>query len=360
VRATAKFAGPAPRYVSVDVDSSNRSGGTRFVFLSARLRRHHGTWSGTLRVPRWIGDQHLQVNLSTSYSNHYRPEFRSYDSDQLHHRHFPSRIAATSRVDHTRPRLTGLSISPNPIDTTSGPERITVTAHATDTGSGVRHINVGGYIRHGDNGVEGGTYPYAAAGIGYDSSNEFDVRLHKTSTGAWTGSTKIKRCVPSGTYKLSADLDDGADNYRDYSSKKLASDGLPGTVDITSEHGDVEPPYVYSAATYAADHELFLNFSEGVTNVNTDTLSVYKLSPSKDRYQHTARISSVVCSNGTTTVDCSGSDGLATSAVLTLPRLEPGKKYEVYANLDQVAPQLTDGNRNPMDWNYAATEVKGA
>jgi hypothetical protein len=62
--------------------------------------------------------------------------------------------------------------------------------------------------------------------------------------------------------------------------------------------------------------------------------------------------------NGTHTVDCSGSDGLVTSAVLKVPSLKPGHQYDVYANLNQVTPQLTDGNRNPMQWNYLATQVK--
>lgn len=43
--------------------------------------------------------------------------------------------------------------------------------------------------------------------------------------------------------------------------------------------------------------------------------------------------------------------------MLTIPAMTPGNTYEVYANLDQVVPQLTDGNSNPMEWNYAATQV---
>jgi hypothetical protein len=37
--------------------------------------------------------------------------------------------------------------------------------------------------------------------------------------------------------------------------------------------------------------------------------------------------------------------------------MTPGKTYEVYTNLDQVTPQLSDGNGNPMQWNYEATQV---
>jgi hypothetical protein len=41
---------------------------------------------------------------------------------------------------------------------------------------------------------------------------------------------------------------------------------------------------VYSAATYGADSELFLNFSEGVANVKASTLTVYPLSPARSRF----------------------------------------------------------------------------
>ena len=90
---------------------------------------------------------------------------------------------------------------------------------------------------------------------------------------------------------------------------------------MKSKHGDVEPPYVYSAATYGADREVFLNFSEGVANVNTSTLTVYPLSPRKDRYRTTSAITSITCSNGHNTVDCSGSGGLVTSAILFISDL---------------------------------------
>lgn len=34
-----------------------------------------------------------------------------------------------------------------------------------------------------------------------------------------------------------------------------------------------------------------------------------------------------------------------------------GQTDQVWANQDQVVPQLSDGNRNPLDWNYEASEV---
>ena len=168
----------------------------------------------------------------------------------------------------------------------------------------------------------------------------------------------IRRCVPSGKYKLKRLMRDVAGNYRSYSTRQLANAGITSTVRVKSKHGDVEPPYVYSAATYGADHEVFLNFSEGVANVSTSTLTVYPLSPARTRFRTTSVVTGITCSNGTTTVDCSGSGGLVTSAILFVSGLTVGDKYVVYANLNQVATQLVDGNKNPMQWNNGATEVQ--
>jgi hypothetical protein len=103
---------------------------------------------------------------------------------------------------------------------------------------------------------------------------------------------------------------------------------------------------------------VFLNFSEGVATVDTSTLTLYPMAPRKSRFTKPAPVAGIVCANGRTTVACSGSAGLVTSAVLTVPSLVPGHQYELYANLDDTTPQLTDGNANPMDWNNNAVEVK--
>ena len=126
---------------------------------------------------------------------------------------------------------------------------------------------------------------------------------------------------------------------------------------VTSKHGDVEPPYVFSAATIGAENEVVLNFSEGVANVNTSTLTVYPLSPARNRYRTTSTITAITCYNGHTVIDCAGAGGVVTSAILKVSGLVVGDKYDVYANLNEVTPQLVDGNGNPMQWNYRATEV---
>ena len=358
-----RFSGAQPVRVVVEFTSAKGGKKTKSAYLHQVELRVAGGWSGTLHVPPWLGDQTLVASLYANFGPNYRPGSRGYDTDALRRLDLPTKLAVVSGVDDSRPTLTSLSFSPPSIDSTHGAEQVTVTATATDTGSGVRSIEVGSGIRHGENGVAAGAYPHAAAGVGFLSSENFQVRLKKAANGDWVGVTKIKRCVPSGLYKLSASLVDRARNYHSYSTKDLAKAGITSTVDVKSKHGDVVAPYVYSAATYGAESNLFLDFSEGVANVSTTTLTVYPMSPKSTRFTTPATVTEIVCSNGTKdNIDCSGAgaDGLITSAKLTITGLNPGKKYQVYANLNQIGDQLTDGNRNPLDWNYAATEVVDA
>lgn len=358
VRVTAQFTGPTPATVSAEFLSIKRAGITRFAYLRAVLHRHAGGWSGELRVPRWLGDQTLQTYLYTGYGRGYSPAGRSYSPDRLAALHLPNQLKVVGGMDRSKPTLTSLSFSPNPIDSTNGAERVTVTARAKDVGSGVRYIEVNSGIQHGANGAAGGSYPLAAAGVGYLASEYLHVRLNKNASGDWVGTMRVRQCVPSGTYKLTVEVRDVAGNDQYYSTKHLAHEHITSTVEVTSKHGDVEAPYVYSAATYAPDHEIFLDFSEGVADVTTSTLTIYPLSPAGSRYTTPADVTNIECAHGTDIVDCSGSNGLVTSAALTVPSMKPGEKYDVFANLRDVTAQLVDGNGNPMDWNYSATEVK--
>jgi hypothetical protein len=358
VKVSARITGAAPLHVSVNFNTATKTAPARSVYLNVVLHLSHGTWSGTLIVPRWLGKQVLRPNLFIDFGAGYTPSYRSYNPDQLALRHLANTLTVLSSNDTSKPVLKSLSFSPKSVNSTDGSEKVTITAKATDTVSGVSSIDVNGSIQGGINGVAAGSYPFGAAGIGYLSSNYFSAELKKTSSGAWVGSTTFRKCVPSGAYKLNVSVSDAAENGRYYSTTQLATAKITSTLHVTSEHGDVAPPYVYSAATYGADSELFLNFSEGVAHVSTSTLTVYALSPASDSFKTPSTITSIVCANGKTTVDCSGASGLVTSAVLIVPSMMPSLTYDVYANLRQVTTQLTDGNRNPLSWNDAATEVK--
>jgi hypothetical protein len=359
VQVVARFTGAEPSHVSVRFSDDPDAGNVRPLYLWAVLRRHHKKWSGSVRVPRWIDTRDMRANLFVSYGPDYHPQVRNVGPKRLHRLHIPNKLHIVSSVDLRPPTLTSLSVSPSSIDSTAGAEQVTVTATATDARSGVRSIQVSGTIRHGANGVAAGSYPHA--GIGFLSSDGFAVRLKKTPSGKWVGVTKIKKCVPSGTYKLTATLEDVATNGRDYSrkglaKKALATAGITSKVHVTSEHGDAVAPYVYSAASDVANNQLDLDFSEGVVNVDTSTLTVYPLTPKSSRFTSPATIDSITCHHDTSTVACDGSAGLVTTAKLSLD-LHAGTTYAVYANLNQVTTQLTDGNGNPMAWKNSATVI---
>lgn len=357
VHVTAHFAGAGPTHVSVDFSTDKRAGG-RFAFAHGVLGHHPGVWSGTVRVPRWIGKATMRPYLYASWPHGYRPSARNWAPDDLAARNFPTKLVVVSGIDADKPTVSSLTLSPRPVDSTSGPVTVAVTAKVHDVGSGVHFVDVNGSIQNGVNGVAAGAYPFASAGIGYASSSYFSARLHPNLAGKWVGTATIRQCVPSGTYKLSVNLADAAGNYRNYSTRQLATANLLGTLNITSRHGDVAAPYVYSAATYGAESLLLVNFSEGVAHVDTTTLTVYPMAPASSRYSKPADVTSIVCANGKQPVDCSGSAGLVTSAKLVVPSLETGKQYQVFADQNQVVPQLVDGNRNPMDWNYPQAQVQ--
>lgn len=356
VHVTARFSAPVPKQVTVFL--SKASGQGRPLDRALKLKRGTaGQWSGTLTIPRWAGDSKARVQLFVHFARTDTPVFRNISPADLRGRGFPAALTITSRTDKTKPVLRSLTFSPSSVNTTTGAQTVTVTATASDTLSGVGQVQADLDISHGDKVPASGLYPYP--GIGYDQGSYVSVTL-KPSGNKWIGTATFRECVPSGTWHVAAYVNDKAENTTFYSSKKLVAAGLPGSLSVTSTPGDVEPPSVRDATASGADHTITIDFTEGVKNVDTTTLSVFALKPAATRFEHSTAVSGIVCSNGTATVDCSGSGGLVTSAVLTVPALVGGREFQVFGNLNAVTPQLTDGAGNPLDWNYSVADVTGS
>jgi hypothetical protein len=324
--------------------ASGKTASAAFFFKVARLKRtSHDHWVGHVKIGRWLGHLVADPNLFTVFDASGTPRFKAFDSDRLKALHFTHSLKITSGVDSTKPALTELSVTPTSVDTTSGSQLVTVTATATDKQSGVAFAQAQLVSPQGQE----------ARG----SSQTF--RLTRQGN-VWTGQAKIRECVPDGTWRVSLDLVDHAENFAHYSSKTLLAAGLPGQLSVTSHPGDSVPPSVKGGTASAAGHMVTLDFSEGVKNVTDSTLSVFALAPASARFQSPLAISGIVCSDGTGTVACSGSGGLVTSAVLTVPDVTVGHDYEVWANQDSVTSQLTDGAGNPLDWSYRGADVTGS
>jgi hypothetical protein len=371
VRVTASFSGHRPTFVDLLLTSAGDGGialsktrgvtipsATRrfarvasgkaapaaFFFKLIRLKRTtHDHWAGHVKIGRWAGHVVAQPDLLAVFEAGGSLKFKEFNSDRLQARHFTHSLKIVSGVDTTKPVLKGLRVTPTAVDTTSSSQLVTVTARATDKQSGLALV-----------------LAQIQFGRGYDIRGSFlDVRLTRHGN-LWTGQAKIRECVPSGTWRVSVDLVDRAENLAQYSSKKLLAAGLPGQLSVTSHPGDSNPPSVKSSTASGAGHMITLDFSEGVKNVTDSTLAVFALAPASTRFQTQLAISHIACSDGTGTVACSGSGGLITSAVLTVPDVTAAQDYQVWANLDSVTSQLTDGAGNPLDWSFQVADVTGS
>jgi hypothetical protein len=340
----AKSAGIAAASRTFARVAAGKAAPAAFFFKVVRLHRtSHDHWVGHVTIGKWLGDLVAEPDLFAAFGGAGRPRFKQFDQDRLKALHFTHLLKITSGVDSTKPALTGLRVTPSTVDTTSGSQLLTITARATDKQSGVA---------------------FAQAQLVSPQGREargsaLQVRLTRHGK-LWTGQTKIRECVPDGTWKVSVALVDHAENVARYSSKTLVAAGLPGQLPVTSHPGDSVPPSVKSATASAAGHMITVDFSEGVKNVTDSTLTVFALAPASARFHTSLAISGILCSDGSGPVACSGVDGLVTSAVLSVPDVAAGHDYEVWANQGSVTSQLTDGAGNPLDWSYQVADVTGS
>jgi hypothetical protein len=340
IRAGATFAGNEPKSLKLLVGTVPRNRpDVHDLDLTIAMERHHGAWSGVVRVPPGIGSQVLRPVIQSTFGARTDPTEGGYDWHQLHDLGFPSKITVVSRRDTTAPHITSLDVVRHPMSE-DGAMRVTLTAKATDTGSGVHQIGLAGHISGGVNGAPTGDY--YLNGYGYLSHYYFLAELKKTTGNTWVGDLTFRPCLPSGTYRLRISVADFGDNFST----------IRRTVDVTTKHGDTFAPWITTFTYGTTTPTLRLDFTEGVANVNTSTLTLYRLSPRETRYQTPTKITAITCTHGAKPVACDGSDpnGLVESATLTVPDFDSsyGTGYELWANQHQVTPQLVDGNGNPM------------
>jgi hypothetical protein len=364
---TARFAGHQPRHVLAFFLNAHKSRRGRFLELHSRLHRTDHGWRGHVVVPQWVGNITLVANVEASFGAGRRPSFRDYDTSQLKLLGLTSSIAVTSTPDNKAPTLTALTFTPTSVDTHTGAQTVAVTASATDALSGVKRIDID-FNRHSNRGIvfaDGSNEAGAASAVGpgafddYADGGNVDVRLTRTGS-TWTGTATFRKCVPIGTWHVSASVIDNAGNARYLSGKRLATLKFPNTLQVAAAPQYVFDPVVVAATAAGAYHQITLDFDEGVENLTTSNLAAYAVSPAATRYQKQLTISAIACSNGKKIIDCSGSDGMVTSAVLTIPAVTGGRRYEVWADLGATTDQITDAGGLPVSWQYAIAQVRGA
>jgi hypothetical protein len=364
---TARFTGHHPHAVYVNFFSRPQSGKSdRYVNLRARLRPAKHGWRGHFVVPRWSGDVTPQGNVEAAFASGLSPRYRSYSSAQLKARGFASTVAITSSVDVTPPRLTDFSFTPDSVDTTTGKQTVAVTASATDAVSGVKQIEVS-FEKNSGLGIvfDAGSNPRGAeSAAGFGSLGEFqdggNVNVRLTRTGSqWTGTATFRECVPAGKWHVSASVLDNAGNAAYLNGKKLTALGFASTLQVAAAPQYVFDPVVTAATAAGAYHQITLDFDEGVKNLTSSNLTAYAVSPADTRYQAPLPITAIACSNGKALIDCSGSGGLVTSAVLTIPNVTGGRNYEIWADLGATTSQIADAGGLPLSWQYPIAQVKG-
>jgi hypothetical protein len=314
-----------------------RNPGAREQRRRIRLTRTTGDhWKGSRLIPRWVGTGPARARLFATYGPHVSPSLVKYGRSAFTRLHLHPVLRTTSGRDATYPVLKALSLSHTTVDTTSGAQQVTVTAAVTDKGSGVATVT---------------THFDALQADEDDLGGALDVTLHRHGS-QWTGQALFRECIPSGTWAVSLDTFDNAGNGFRYGSEVIHRAGLPAQLSVTSQPVDRTPPAIPGHTASSAAHTVTLGFTEGVRNVTASTLRLYAAEPADSAYQSPLAIASIVCSNGTTVVDCTGSG--VTSAQLAVPDLAEGQTYQVWANVNSVTSQLTDDVGNPLDWGRAA------
>jgi hypothetical protein len=345
VRVTARFAAAHPRSVSVSFTGRAATGPR--LFERVKLRHRSGPrWVGDLSVSKWTGDLSLRTRvIAARYGADSRGRFHFIYARQLRARHLPSAVRVTSRIDDKKPVLSNLVVTPTSADTTAGPEQLSVTATVPDSQSGTSRVVARFYVpRHG---------PHSQGGFGYARLTQHD--------DTWAGPMTIGTCVGTSDWKIGVYIIDNRGNHIDYTSTKLAAAGLPSQVAVTSDApADLDPPGISSATASGVSHTITLDFSEGVKNVTSSTLTVYALAPKADRFAAPLSIDAIDCFDASAVVDCDGSGGLVTSTQLHIADIAGGKRYAVFANQGAVTSQLTDGAGNPLSWDYTREPVTGA
>lgn len=341
VRVRAVLSGGQPRLMEAIFDNPMQGPDPQFEI---DMRRSGSAFVGSTRVPTWAGNESFHVTLYAVYltkDGHSR--LQAWTPDQLEAAGFSHVVHIESGVDHTRPTLTSLSISPHPIDSSGAAVTASVTARAHDTHSGVRRVFLGLFRR----------FQPAPDYIEIDELKS--VRLDKTG-GHWAGSFRVGRCATSGTWMVAAAVIDKAGNVRQYQGAGLSKLGLPGKLKVTSAAGDRTPPAV-SGITRRGQH-VEVQFSEPVRNVSAANLFLYQMKPRANRYLAPTPIDAITCfdDQGNAEPDCTGATTPVSSAELTVSGLVVPNRYELWANLFSVTPQLTDVAGNPMDWTTVADE----
>jgi hypothetical protein len=193
-----------------------------------------GTWEGDVRISPWVsgGDGstwYLAQVVATDRAgnvNNYpgNPDYPNGTApDDIAKTGWDKTVTVMSTPDVSPPQLTDFTFSPRTVDTTSKAQEVTVKAHASDVGAGVRSISVG-FTRSAPFHFTGATLKLVRG---------------TANKGTWKGTAVVREWVGDGTWHASVSMSDRIGNFRDYTYEQLA--GWRRNLGVTSR-GESKPP----------------------------------------------------------------------------------------------------------------------
>jgi hypothetical protein len=158
--------------------------------------------------------------------------FRNYSAAELAAQGLPTTIEVVGVSDTTPPHLISLSFDPAVIDTSSGPQQITVTARITDDLSGFETSGVTFFSPSGQ--TISGTFHASNRTSGDGLDGVYQVQID------------VPRFSELGTWRVINILaGDATRNFRNYSAAELAAQGFPTTIEVAGV-SDTTPPHLVS------------------------------------------------------------------------------------------------------------------
>jgi hypothetical protein len=188
-----------------------------------------GVWTATINFPQYAQAGLWTITALTFHDNVYN--YLSLSTAQLQSLGFSTTVNVTSTPsDSTPPVLTGLTISPLAVDTSTGPATITLTLGLTDNLSGVDFA--AGYVSPNFNNSE----IYFTSPSGQQTAvlspyiNPFTLNAGTPLNGQWQYSFVLPQFSEGGTWTLQYfQLQDTALNELTLSTSQLKTEGFPTT-----------------------------------------------------------------------------------------------------------------------------------
>jgi IPT/TIG domain len=287
---------------------------------------------------------------------------------------FPGAVTVEGTVEDAEPpAVTGLTIEPSSVNTTSSAQTVTVKAQLTDNLSGV----AGGSIQF-----------QSPNGKQFTSKATFSKVSGSELNGSWKAEVPFEQFTQAGTWKVSSMvLTDGVGNEAKLTGSQLEAKALPDNVSVTSTE-DTEAPVLVSLAlapasvettssaqTVTATAEITDNasgFARGSIDFKAPTgehitqpVSFVRVSgtATKGIYEAKATFKQYIQAGTWTVSDVSMVDAVGNEANITTAQLEakafPHSVAVTDTNEDREAPQLTALSISPtkVDTVTAAQHV---